>query len=56
MQYYIEKIAEIKKLGINTHSLVLTSTAFLSLSQLCTNLAKKSQSVVNFIYDNHEVE
>ena len=52
----MEKIAEIKKLGINNYSLVLISTAFLSLSQLCTNIAKKSQSVVTFIYDDHDVE
>ncbi|CDW74616.1 glucoamylase [Stylonychia lemnae] len=56
IEYYMNKVAEIKKLGINTHSLVLISTSFKSLSQLCSKIAKRSQSVMNFSYENHDEE
>lgn len=49
-----KKIDEIKRLGINTYSLVLIWASFKSLTQLFYNIMNRSPGVVNYQYDQHD--
>ena len=43
---------EIKKLGVNTYSLVLIWASFKALSKLCQRIYSHSPYVVNYHYDS----